>query len=377
MSDRESDSSNRPLRVLYLPVNIASNISLYTKGMRSLGINARGVARYPISVFQDFDGCELLPKPQRRRKPHLWLLTQYEKYFKIISAIAWADVVHWIGHIYLMPFALDVRIAQWLNKPRIVQFVGADIRNPEVEMVDNPMYARLVNRIGLDHPSFQRESRENSIKVQRLFGGAGFSCYTGHSLAPAVQKELWPKVYDSARLMLPVGEFEPHYPDPSNSRPLVVHTPSSPMVKGTPAVLAAVEKLQKRLSFDYKNIHGVTRQEALRITKVADIVIDQLIAGVHGLYALEAMALGKPIICYIKPSMINKYLSDLPIVNANEDNIEHVLEELIKNGELRHKLGKKGRAYVKRNHDVPVVAKYLLNIYKDLIARHHYKSVWK
>lgn len=53
---------------------------------------------------------------------------------------------------------------------------------------------------------------------------------------------------------------------------------------------------------------------------------DKLIicGGAHGIFACEAMALGKTVICYI----IEEHLSGYPDINANSNNIEKVLEEM-------------------------------------------------
>ncbi len=79
------------------------------------------------------------------------------------------------------------------------------------------------------------------------------------------------------------------------------------------------------------------------------------------------MAFGKPVVCYIKPSLVKQYPVDMPIVNATQDTLTEVLESLIQDSSRRHELGKKGRTYVEVHHDALSVTPQIMDIYTDLI----------
>jgi len=110
----------------------------------------------------------------------------------------------------------------------------------------------------------------------------------------------------------------------------------------------------------------MTNQEVKGALKQADIVVDQLLLGVHGIFSVEAMALGKPVLCYIRDDLVEKYPSDLPIVNANPDTIEVELEKLLVNPQLRTEIGKRSREFTERYHDSRVVARKLIKLYESL-----------
>ena len=76
------------------------------------------------------------------------------------------------------------------------------------------------------------------------------------------------------------------------------------------------------------------------------------------MFAIEAMALGKPVITYISDEMEKSLPSELPIVSATFDNISKIIDELIEDGDKRQ-----GREYAVRYHDNVKVAKYLKDIY--------------
>ena len=100
---------------------------------------------------------------------------------------------------------------------------------------------------------------------------------------------------------LDLREFTP-VPPSDSPRPLVVHAPSSREKKGTRYVIEACEQLPVELDI----VEGVPHEEARARYARADIVVDQLNAGWHGVFALESMALGKPVVTYLKPEVVNR-----------------------------------------------------------------------
>ena len=77
----------------------------------------------------------------------------------------------------------------------------------------------------------------------------------------------------------------------------MLHAPSRRIVKGTKYILDAVEELKSEgLKFDFKMVEGMKNSDAKELYRTADIVVDQLRIGWYGVLAVEAMALGKPVI---------------------------------------------------------------------------------
>ena len=126
----------------------------------------------------------------------------------------------------------------------------------------------------------------------------------------------------------------------------------------------AYEKLKNKYSnIELVLVEGKTQQEAFEIYKTADIIVDQLFAGTYGVFAIESMALGKPVVTYISDEMKRNLPQELPIVSASIYSIESVLEELIINGRLRRDKGVEGREYVENYHNYKHVAYILRDIY--------------
>jgi len=161
--------------------------------------------------------------------------------------------------------------------------------------------------------------------------------------------------------------YQPVYPDPEKRKPMVVHAPSQPGVKGTEFIEQALDELRvKGMEFEYVRVHGLTHAKAMAVYRKADIVVDQLLLGSHGVFACEAMALGKPVICYILDELVDTYPEGFPVINANPDTIINVLEEVVASPERRAQIGRAGREYVERVHDIRQVAERLEKIYRQL-----------
>src|SRR5262249_36160863 len=114
---------------------------------------------------------------------------------------------------------------------------------------------------------------------------------------------------------LNLAEFEP-VPPTDRTRPVVVHAPSNRARKGTEHVIAACSQLDVELEI----VEGLHHEEARKRYERADIVVDQLNAGWYGLFAIEAMALGKPVVTALHEDAVARTESafgvELPLVNA-------------------------------------------------------------
>jgi hypothetical protein len=351
------------MRVLHLPTNIAS-IPLHTvQGLSEIGVEAFGLI-IKDNLLQSAEGLKVIDVTRSRQWSPLWFWTQIIKGYYFVKWILWADVIHWYFSSKMLPFGLDLKLIKVLNKPAVVEWLGSDIRIPEIEFADNPYY-RKVFKNGYE---YQTESYHRSRETQRRFVRAGFLPLTIPCMIQYLQKDLCPQFCKvGQRIML--THLTPCYPNPEKRNPLVVHAPSAPVAKGTPAVLIAIEQLKKKYDFEFVLIQGMPRKKALEIVQAADIYLDQFIIGYYGMAAIEAMAFGKPVLCYLKPSLIHEVPPDLPIINANPDNLAEILEPLLQDGKLRQEIGERSRIYVEKYHDAVKWAYMLLDIYRELIEK--------
>jgi glycosyltransferase involved in cell wall biosynthesis len=169
--------------------------------------------------------------------------------------------------------------------------------------------------------------------------------------------------------MIPPGlDLAPFTPEPPSDRqrPLVVHAPSNREKKGTQYVIDACAQLPVELDI----VEDLSHEQARERYRAADIVVDQMNAGWHGVFALEAMALGKPVVLYLKPDVVAQaeraYGTKVPLVPATKETLVDVLRPLVESPALRREIGAESRAYVERVHDIDRIADRLLDIYARL-----------
>jgi len=155
-----------------------------------------------------------------------------------------------------------------------------------------------------------------------------------------------------------------------NDCPLIVHAPTDPLFKGTKLILSALEDLKAEgLRFSYKVISNMTHAEAAAWYRKADIAIDQLCMGWYAVFPIECMALGKPVMVYIREDFLDNYHPPIPVENANPDNIKEKLRALIKDFDRRSELGKLGRQYVEEVHEVSKVTSQLVDVYNKVLEQ--------
>ena len=124
------------------------------------------------------------------------------------------------------------------------------------------------------------------------------------------------------------------------------------------------------LPVDLEIVECLHHDEARKRYDAADIVVDQLNAGWYGLFAIEAMALGKPVVTFLHDEAVARtedaFGTTVPIVSATAETLAAHLRPLVEDTEHRRRVGAASREYVERVHDIETVADRLLDIYARL-----------
>ena len=273
------------------------------------------------------------------------------------------DVFHFYFRSFLFkketliyPTGLDILALKAAGKAVIINFRGSEVRlhsefkqlSPFNYVDENPN--NLVS--GFPEPS-QRAYRDYVMSVADdvLVADPELQSFVpGASIVPrAIDLSVW----------------EPRRENLTEDNPLVVHAPSRRVVKGTKHVLLAVDTLKKEgLKFRFKLVENLTNEEARKLYESSSIVVDQLRIGWHGVITVEAMALGKPVICYIREDLKHYFGDKPPLYFADPNTITNALRELITNRALRQELGGRAQEYCRAVHDNLTVARQLKDIYQ-------------
>ena len=349
------------MKVLFLPYNMASMPAITANFLNE---NTETVAKcltVHIHKYQQVThDLIFLPKSVSKKTPIKWLYHKLTFSGKVRKWIRWADVIHYT-YSALYSDGKDVEYANMLKKKIFIEWVGSDIRNPEYLMSINKYYKQAFHN-GYEYASY--ESKEQSIKNQSLFAKNNAIPL----LCAEMKLHIDPKYFKDVQLLyqrINVKDFTPHYPALDNKRPLIIHSPTAKVGKGSDIIIPIIEDLKKHYEFDFLLLHDMSRAVVLETMEKADVFLDQIICGGYGMASMEAMSYGKPVMCFIMPEVFAAGLShECPIINTNPDNLKEQLIRIITNSTLRNDIGRKSRAYAEKFHDAESITDQLLSIYK-------------
>ena len=309
------------LRVVHCPVNMGGIPAVNVQALRAKGVDARLVLFKPPRLRSE-------PVDMVLDLPDGFLRSQVVQWRALAKLLPRTDVFHFYFGLTLVPKALQVPILRAARKKFVYHFLGSDIRRKTPEEL---AYARRADA--------------------RIVGSYD-----------AIR---WVPDADVVPPGIDLAAFTPVAPS-DRARPLVVHAPSNRRHKGTEHVIAACERLPVNLDVVERVRHDEARERYAR----ADIVVDQLNAGWYGVFAIEAMALGKPVVAFLKDDALERTESAfgvrVPIVRTTKDTLVETLERLIASAEERRRIGAESRAYVEHVHDSGKIADRLLAIYARL-----------
>jgi hypothetical protein len=333
---------SRPLRILHAPADVGGNARGLAAAERELGFHS-DVAVFspgPFGYRADIDlraGADR-PLPVRFARRGVFLA----------QAIGAYDVFHFnFGQTLLQLRQLgrvvdELPVLRRLGKTVIVTYQGCDVRPFAECHCRNPVCAEATAYRG---PAAERALRY----ADRVF-------YLNPDLGrwlPGAQ-------------FVPYASFDPRSVTPApppedRSEVVVVHAPTDRAVKGSRHVEEAVAALRADgVAVRLELLEGLSRDELVRRTADADLVVDQLLLGWYGGFAVEAMALAKPVLCSIDDGG-NPFGADLPIVRATPATLADRIRELTADPARRREVGLACRRFVETVHDPRAVARQVLD----------------
>jgi glycosyltransferase involved in cell wall biosynthesis len=313
-------AGGRPLRVVHCPVNIAGVPWQNVQALRRKGVDARLVVFERGKLHPEAD-CSLDRRGGFARR-------QLAQWRALALLLPRADVFHFYFGLTLVPKSLQFPILRATGRKSVYHYLGSDIRGKT--------------------PAELAYGKRADAEIVGSYDAARW-VPEAHVVPPGID----------------LAPFTP-VPPSERARPVVVHAPSSRAKKGTEHVIAACAQLP----VDLEIVEGLHHADARRRYETADIVVDQLYAGWYGLFAIEAMALGKPVVTFLHEDAVERteraFGVRVPIVSATADTLVERLRPLVDSPPDRRRLGAESRAYVEHVHDSAKIADRLLQIYSRL-----------
>lgn len=151
----------------------------------------------------------------------------------------------------------------------------------------------------------------------------------------------------------------------------IMHSPTQRHLKHTDLFLDVMVKLKEKYNVKEVLVERKTYHQTQVVRASADIIYDQLLLQ-HGSNGLEGMSMSIPIVAGCigaknTPERIRNICGKLPFVEATEETLYNVLEQLILDEGMRKEYGKIGLDYVKKWHIPPYVTDLAIKTYKEAI----------
>lgn len=244
---------------------------------------------------------------------------------------------------------------------------GSDLRIPS-------RHAQMFEHSPFDDPEDKTytilEARAvNNARIIDEFDGPVFVS-TPDLLDYAPRAKWCPTVVD-------VSEWDSDWPLLARRVPRVVHIPSNGKLKGSGFIDQIMGELAAEGRIEYRRPHGVSRDDIRREFIEADIVIDQVVMGLYGVTAIEALAGGRVVVAFlgdtVRERIRNAVGMDVPMREATVETLREVIVDIIDNREAARQFASVGPEYVARVHDGRMSARVLTALTGGEVAtpEHH------
>lgn len=368
--------NQKKYKVLHLPTTIGGNPQGLSRHLREVGVDSESWAiqqnyfGYPADRVITKSTDSLIWAEIKK----LWALTYIFKFQVIFFNFGRtlfmefpyipSSNLNWKGWIlspvinkyHTLMHYLELWLLTVMRRKIFIQYQGDDARQGDYCLRN----FSITIATEVDHDYYNASS--DAFKRKKIGQLTKLSCKT-FALNPDLLHVLPTDAEFLPYSHISLSEWSPHYTQ-LESRPLRIgHAPSHRGAKGTSLVIDAIHKLkQDGYEFEFVLIEGLSNAEAKEHYKTVDVLVDQLFAGWYGGLAVEMMALGKPVIAYLRMSDLHfipfQMREDLPIIQTEPDTIYKTLEYVLKMPrENLLELSKRSRDYVEKWHDPICIAK--------------------
>ena len=354
------------MKILHLPRSVGSNAYNLSIGEKKNGEDSTVLICDPDIYSNESEADLIFPVKKNNKLTYLYqgvrlllfLVFRTKKY----------DVLHYNfgSPVFFFDskllFGLDVRLFKKLNKVIAVTYQGSDARQADycLEHYDNTFYTPE------DVCCQRKKDRMKRYKIEFFEKNSDIMYGTNPDLLNILPEKAKFRPYTK----LQPYEWQPCYSDYSRKKTVILHAPTHKKVKGTEHVDAAIERLKNEgYDIEYLLLQNIPTTQVIEYYKRADIAVDQLMVGFYGGFAVECMAMGKPVMCYIRQQDMKwipeEMAKDMPIIRVTKEDLYEKLKYYIEHKEELENIARKSRQYVEKWHDPEKIAKDIIEDYKN------------
>lgn len=353
------------MKVIHLPTSVGGNSRGLCLGERELGLDSKVLVKYNNWLNYDSDIVLFQDAPKNKFEK----IINYSKIIKeFINIRSKYDVFHFnfgsslidIDNLNLLELPL------YKKKSKIaVTYNGCDARQKYLTMKRTPFAACHNDKCynGMCNTGELDKKRQKKIIKFDKYADAIF--YLNPDLAYFLPERA---------IFLPYtipnwNKIESDSYKPIDKKIKIVHAPTNRVAKGSDIIIEALEKVKEKYGeiLDITFVENIPNEQAIEIYKTADLIIDQILIGWYGGFAVEAMKMGKPLMVFVREEDLKFIPKEMAkdclnsIINVNPDNIYEKLCLVIENNKLLKEYRDNALEYVNKWH----LPKYVASITKD------------
>jgi len=358
---------NRPIDIGLGPEPLINNV-YHKRALELAGYSAQTFVNQVYFITDDFDiRADLILKTPFRP------LRNYYLYF--LSMIKYKSLYIYfnggpLGFTHVL-WRIEPFLYKLANLKIVVMPYGGDIG--EMSRTRNLLFKNAMAR---DYPMhrFRRKRIESQIDMwtkyaDHIIAGCDWVDYLYHwdTLMIAhfsIDIDTWKA---AAVEVLPCHTGE-------KAKVKILHAPNHRSIKGTQYFVNAINDLiTEGVEVELILLEKVSNDEIKRVMASVDIVADQLIVGWYAMFSIEAMAMEKPVLCFLREDLKELYTvtgliahDEIPIISCTPLTVKEKIRELILNRDKLYEIGKCSRQYVMRHHSTEAVGKIFDEINRSL-----------
>jgi hypothetical protein len=358
------------MNVLHGPVNIANQPWVLSRYERQLGLRSDLVVNYNTWLNYQVDRC-LSPIGKKNA-----VNVKDRLLFGLTAPLRYQILHYYFGRSFLCwdDYGLqnkwwyfDLKLAKWLRRKVFMTLQGCDARLALASNSRN-IYTPCRENFCSFYTNCLATLDDNRKKNIELFHRYADQVFI---LNPELAK------YVPGAVFLPYASVDVEslkpYPPSEHATLRILHAPSDPKVKGTEYILKAVAALKTKYPIELLLVQNLSHSKAMELYQTADLVIDQLLCGWYGGFAVEVMAMAKPVAAYIRDEDLDtipaEMRQELPIIRVTIDSLVDDLEKAIRAREAWPEWGARSRQFALKWHNPATIALAMAMAYRRKDSR--------
>lgn len=329
-----------------------------------------------VQIFHGPKSWNQTAEKHARAEQNLGLKSRFFNYKKLINPFRFFQIIYStkIFNFYsaytLLPISpnqhkrfarfagLDIFILKFFGKKVILHFQGCEIRDRY-----SPHAGALCSFCEIrDQFCSPAKSKNRRKRIHQWIKIADAVSISTPDLRPYIQSE---NIHFIPKIFAKQEAKQSQYKMSAAEKLRVFHAPTDRSIKGTDQIVAVLTKHSDK--FEMLLAENLSKNQVFEMANQADIAIDQIRVGWYGNFAVEMMALGIPVLAYIKEDLIKETgILELPIINVNESNLEQTLLNIFENRAQLLGIAEKSVNFVQHFHSEEHVAQKLINIYQNI-----------